>query len=283
MKKNKFVFFWMIGGIIALVVNFIFYIKFFQNMDYEIFIYIPISVFLIFLNSGLYFLGIKIKKFSLMFVAVIVSLFSIFCNVSVQYSDARQKSDRQEFETIKKSDDSDDKKYYRERIAELNKEYNSYNSAKFETIKNLNDRFEYKQTSALVEERQKEITENIKYYESMLNEKTEIESKIIPDIFDFITNSMDQKLLVTFIFIIFLSIVLELSTPMFFYLYLLESKEIVVSVGNPDYPRPTTTLVEEKNPDRNNIAVAGFTMTKTRMRKKVLDDDLYQPDLFKEE
>jgi hypothetical protein len=172
----------------------------------------------------------------------LLAIYSINCTVAGQYWDQQVKNTE-----VKKDLNSQENSQYlieswRQRIIDLDEEYKTLEAQKRETIKNLEDRFDYKRTTADVEKRQDEIKKERKEYEQKIEAAIsgdEVSAKseslnFAKNIYQFY--SADRADVIQFIFQVFLSVIIELIAPLSLLFFTILNKK----------PCPVTIIKEEK-------------------------------------
>ena len=225
--KNKIIYLFFV--ITGSIINFIFYLKFFANTNYDPWVYIVISVIFTGITAILYYRGFKQHKKIIVWCAALISIFSIFCSTAGQFADSQSKINNQIGINENINQQHTNLDYAWKELERLNREWESLETEKRATIKTAADRYEWKNTTAKIETRQAEIKTEKQQYENMIFKKSE-NSQIIEqyasDIFDQISTSVKQKIVIMLIFEILISIIIELVAPLALYLMTLnESKQ----------------------------------------------------------
>lgn len=229
--KNKLIYFpFVIAGSVT---NFIFYLKFFNNTNYDPWIYIVISVIFTGITAILYYNGFKQHKKILVLCAVLISIFSVFCSTAGQFADSQTKINSQigQHDIINQQQGNLD--YAWSELERLNREWESLEAEKRATIKSAADRYEWKRTTANIDAQQIEIKKTKEKYENMIFDnpnKLQTVEKYAADIFDQISMDVKQKITIMLIFEILISIIIELVAPLALYLMTLNKPVIVDKV-----------------------------------------------------
>lgn len=275
----------VICGVIGAIINLIFYLDFFKTLEYPVYIYAPISVIITIICAAVYLVAFKEKNYPLVSLGIILSMFSIFCNFSVQLSDAKIKINRQIAMNDLELSEEKTNNHYQEQIDRLTREYESLAAQKKATLNSLDDRYEYKNTTAGAEKRQDKILNDIKHYENLIATSSPRSSTVKmpdPDIFDSFSSDPLEKLQYWIVFIIALSVVLELITPVCGYLYFSINNHVNTLFKKPS---PFKNISLEKNASENKpAAIIGFRVTdaptRPKKKKQVHEDDMKQGELF---
>lgn len=221
--KLPYLFFVLAGS----VINLIFYLKFFANTNYDYRVYWCISIIFTGITAYLYYAGFKHHKKAVIFCAVIISLFSIFCSTAGQFADSQAKINNQisAGESINKQHANLD--YVWNELDRLNREWETLEAEKRATVTTAEQRYEWRNTTQAIESQQTQIKLDKLRYESMIFDKElpDTKDQYASDIFDQISSSIKQKIIIILIFEILISIIIELTAPAALYLMTLQNKD----------------------------------------------------------
>jgi hypothetical protein len=198
-----------------------------MSEGFDLWIALIVSIGLVVFSSILFAMSKKYrakkanKAKLIIFIWAVLAVYSINCTIAGQYWDQQIKDSQTETNTTEKENTAYLAQQYQQNIEELKKESAELARQKSESIKNLSDRYDYKNTVAAVEKRQSEIKAEIKEYEKEIKKiidgnkislKRTEDIKILENIYSFY-NAKNPKL-IQFIFQGVLSIFIELMAPL---------------------------------------------------------------------